>query len=70
MLNITSRDKGNLIWFGRPVLNHPYMIIGFEGWPDAEKVLLEFFPIDLEEARLAGPHLYKQSTIQCQPNPN
>jgi proteasome assembly chaperone (PAC2) family protein len=33
-----KQDKENLTWFEKPDISHPFMIIGFEGWPDAGKV--------------------------------
>lgn len=39
MLNRTKKqDKEYLTWFEKPNLIHPYLIIGYEGWPDAGKV--------------------------------
>ena len=38
MFNIIKQDKDNIVWFEKPNLIHPYMIIGYEGWPDAGKV--------------------------------
>jgi proteasome assembly chaperone (PAC2) family protein len=38
MINLIKKDKENLTWFENPALSHPYLIIGYEGWPDAGNV--------------------------------
>jgi proteasome assembly chaperone (PAC2) family protein len=38
MIERIKQDRDNLIWIDKPRLIHPYMILGFEGWPDAGRV--------------------------------
>jgi proteasome assembly chaperone (PAC2) family protein len=38
MININNLKNDDIIWFEKPRLIHPYLIVGYEGWSDAGKV--------------------------------